>query len=320
MALLVQPTLSKYTSPVIVINTNQGALPLQTIWVSHQLNEKQKSDIEALVQECFAFDGVERTLYLSNDLNYYEKMDCFYLLYSNERLVSVLSIVEILEREAEISAYTLPKERNKGYFTALLGYAKDELTRYEINKALFVVEPSCESGIAAVNALQARYEKSEYLLIRPNHKEQQHMHKPEDIKEHFVLRELDTHCLEKAATLSSKLFGTDVKEDISILKEAMESDQMKTFCSFLSGKMIGITSVNYGIKSACIFDFGIAAKYQGKGYGRKQLDLLLSELSSCECENIILEVGSENKKAFSLYQSAGFQIKTQYDYYELQIK
>lgn len=319
MAPLVQLTLSKYTSPVIVINTNRGALPLQTIWVSHQLNEKQKSDIEALVQECFAFDNIERTLYLSNDLNYYDKMDCFYLLYRNERLVSVLTIVEILEREAEISGYTLPMERNKGYFTTLLAYAKDELTRYEINKVLFVIEPASKSGVAAVNTLQARYEKSEYLLIRPNHKEQ-HMQNPEDIKEHFVLRELDTHCLEKAATLSSKLFGTDVKEDISILKEAMESDQMKTFCSYLSGKMIGITCVNYGIKSACIFDFGIAAKHQGKGYGRKQLDLLLSELSRCECENIILEVGSENKKAFSLYQSAGFQIKTQYDYYELQIK
>ena len=126
--------------------------------------------------------------------------------------------------------------------------------------------------------------------------------------------------MKSAANLSSSLFGTDVEEDLHILEGAMESDQLKTYCSFLSGKMIGISSVNYGLRSACIFDFGIAAKRQGKGYGRQQLDLLLSVIASSECENIILEVGSENRRAFSLYQSAGFQIETQYDYYELLIK
>lgn len=291
---------------------------MQTIWQSHQLNEKQKSDISTLVQECLTSDGLERTLYLSNDLNYYENLDCFYLLYWNDKLISVLTIFEILEGEAEISAYTLPKERNKGYFTTLLGYAKDELKRYEINKVLFVVEPSSKSGLATVNALQARYEKSEYLLVRPSVKEQP-VQKFEDTMESFVLRELDLDYLECAATLSSKLFGTDVKEDISILKGAIKSDQMKTYCSFLCGKMIGISNVNYGINSACIFGFGIAVNHQGKGYGRKQLDLLLSEISKYECDNIILEVGSENQKAFSLYQSAGFRVKTQYDYYELRI-
>jgi len=60
---------------------------------------------------------------------------------------------------------------------------------------------------------------------------------------------------------------------------------------------------------------GISPKYQGHGYGKEMLNLLLEKLLSMDINNIILEVDSENNRAYNLYTKNGFKIKTQFDYY-----
>lgn len=277
----------------------------------HQLNEEQKLDIEKLVLECLLADGLERTLYLSNDLNFYENLDSFYLLYDNEKLVSVLTIFEPLETEAEISAYTLPKERNKGYFTALLDYAEEELIGFDIVHIVFVIEPASVNANYALKACQASYIKSEYLLIMDN-AECKHRNPYQAIE----LRELQAQNVTEAANLSAVIFGTNPEEDLILLNSALQSKQIESYCAYVISDMIGICNVNYGTHNACIYGFGIAPAHQGKGYGKSLLNLLIAKIADHKTRYITLEVGSENQIAFSLYKNAGFQIKTQYDYYE----
>ena len=281
----------------------------------HQLNEKQIKDIEELVQECLMSDGLERALYLNNDLNFYENLDSFYLLYDHKKLVSVLTIVQPLEEEAEISAYTLPVERNKGYFTALLDYAEEELVGFDIIRILFVVEPGSNSGDYALKACQAKYISSEYLLIldmingNPCGKVSNKIPLIE-------LVELQTQILKEAATLSAEIFDTEIESSLSLLNNALESEQIESYCAYLSNDLIGICNVNYGANHASLYGLGIAPQFQGKGYGRTLLNLLLTKIADRKTSYLTLQVGSENQKAFSLYRSSGFQIKTQYDYYE----
>ncbi len=278
----------------------------------HQLNEEQKLEIENLVLECLLADGLERTLYLSNDMNFYENLDSFYLLYDNKKLVSVLTIFEPLETEAEISAYTLPKERNKGYFNALLDYAEEELVGFDIVHIIFVIEPASVSGINALNAYQASYIKSEYLLIMDN-TEWKHS---KDSYQSIELRELQPQNVTEAANLSAVIFGTNPEEDLILLNNTLPSKQVESYCAYIFNNMIGVCNVNYGTHNACIFGFGISPEYQEKGYGKSLLNLLIAKITAHKTRYITLEVGSENQRAFSLYKSAGFQIKTQYDYYE----
>jgi len=86
----------------------------------HQLDKQQKLEVKKLVSNCLTTDGLSRELYLDNDMNLYENLDSFFLLYDQQQLVSVLTIFQLNEREAEISGYTLPDKRKKGYFTTLL--------------------------------------------------------------------------------------------------------------------------------------------------------------------------------------------------------
>lgn len=281
----------------------------------HKLNAKQIMDIEELVQECLLTDGLERALYLNNDLNFYENLDSFYLLYDNNKLVSVLTIVQPLEDEAEISAYTLPVERNKGYFTALLDYAEEELVGYDIIRILFVVEPGSKDGDYALKACQAKFVSSEYLLIL-DMIEGKLCGKVSKKIPLIELVELQPPILKEVAILNAVIFDTEIESSLSLLNIALESEQIVSYCANLSGDMIGICNVNYGANHASLFGLGIAPQYQGKGYGRILLNLLLTKIVDHKASYLTLQVGSENKKAFSLYRSSGFQIKTQYDYYE----
>jgi len=298
----------------------------------HKLNKKQKLDIVNLVKECLLVDGLKRTLYLRNDINFYENLDSFYLLYDNEKLVSVLTIFQPKETEAEISAYTLPDERNKGYFTELLDCAEEELIGFDIVHIIFVVEPESKCGTYALAACQAKYIKSEYLLTlniaewipRMNifNKEQYKDamngdNKIEDQLNQFMkLVELQPQNVKEADILSAAIFGTEIDEDLSILDDALESEKIVKYCAYFANTMIGICKVNYGTNNASIFGLGIAPQYQGKGYGRELINLLLEKISDQNAKYVTLEVGSENQRAFSLYKSVGFQIKTQYDYHE----
>jgi ribosomal protein S18 acetylase RimI-like enzyme len=289
-----------------------------------KLNPKQIKDVETLVKECLQADGLERTIYLGNDVNYYVNLRSFFLLYDNERLVSVIAIFAPTYEEAELTAYTLPTERKKGYFKTLLKEVKAELLRFnDIRRVLFVIEPKSESGIASVKALKAEYAKSEYLLSYqfPESYDLAES-KPGILKKEdkIILKELIEDNLQEAVKLSSTIFQTDEEEVFEIIRLSMTTDYMKCYGAYLGMRLCGICNISFGTEHASIFSFGISPEVQGKGFGRSLLKQVLGLIQSKNYNTVKLHVSSENKRAFKLYTSEGFTIQTQYDYYEYKIR
>ena len=288
----------------------------------HKLNTQQIKDVEALVEECLKADGLERTIYLDNDINFYVNLDSFFLLYEENRLVSVLAIFEPLEWEAEITAYTLPSERKKGYFKALLEKAKTELLRFDLHLALFVTEPESQSGLAVLKALEAKYSKSEYLLAYQFQKSEDcYSGKPADEipDDIIVLKELTQDRIDEAAEISSFIFDTDMDETRDVIELSMHSGYMKCYGAYINSRLAGICNISFGAEQASIFGFGISPKLQGKGHGRRLLRQVMKLIKERNLNAVTLHVGSENSSAYNLYTSEGFQIQTQYDYYEYRI-
>ena len=54
---------------------------------------------------------------------------------------------------------------------------------------------------------------------------------------------------------------------------------------------------------------GISPKYQGQGYGKEILNLLIEKMMDMDINDILLEVDSENHVAYNLYTKSGFEIK-----------
>lgn len=277
-----------------------------------QLNEIQKSEVNELIEICLNFDHLERTLYLENDLNYYEDLKSFYLLYDDKKLVSMLTIYQPNKNDVELSAYTLPTERRKGYFKKLLKCAFNELNSFQISHKVFVVEPNSKSGNGVMHSLNACYEKSEYLLTFDLDQEL----KQEQITEHgFTIIEMDLNTIQNAIEINIETLNTDPIEAQYMFQQILEAEDLICYCALYNEVIIGICCVSFGNSSASIFALGVKKIYQGSGYGRKLLMNVINRIKDKKFNTVSLQVGSESKEAFSLYKSINFQIKTQYDYY-----
>jgi RimJ/RimL family protein N-acetyltransferase len=282
------------------------------------LDEKQKAEVRELVQECLKSDGLERSLYLSNDNNYYNDLKCFSLLYKNNKLVSILSIEQPNELEAEISAYTLPLERKKGYFRLLLKKAMEELESFQINKVFIVVESLSKDGLQTMEHIGTNYTKSEYLLYFDidtfyGSNTSFNLYDNGSIKientKKSELKNIAKHC--------TKIFNSTLDDEYELLSYVNESSDCFSLSIFKEKRFIGICNISFNQESAFIFGFGILPNYQGMGYGKQSLTMITKILKDKGLKKISLHVGSDNRKAYSLYKNFGFQISTQYDYYSL---
>jgi len=130
-----------------------------------ELDKNKIEDIKDLEGICQSYDKTKGSAFLSNEINFSKEVNCFFLLYEEETLVSFLSMFIPTSKEAEVSAYTLPEKRKKGFFKILLESAINELRKYGVKEILFVHEPSSNDGMLALKKLNVIYDFSEYLLV-----------------------------------------------------------------------------------------------------------------------------------------------------------
>ena len=96
------------------------------------LNKTSKEITEQIKEVeiiCKTYDKINGNMYLDTSLNFSPEMKSLFLFYKDNKLISVLSIFMPTAAEAEISAYTLPEYRLKGYFKKLLIEATEELKK-----------------------------------------------------------------------------------------------------------------------------------------------------------------------------------------------
>lgn len=247
-------------------------------------------------------------MFLSNEINFNQEIDCFYLLYDGDRLKSFLSLFIPMQNEAEVSAYTLPQFRRKGYFHTLFEKAAQELKKYGIASILFVQEPSGRAASEILKTYGAGLSHSEYRMA----------YECDDCpKSGSNLRmepAAQDHLAEMAA-LDAHLFDGSYDESLSLLAKSLESGDVKSYCAFWGDKLVGLCSASFQDDGVTIYGIGISPEFQGKGYGREMLNLLLERILAENPGEISLEVSSTNATAYQLYLTNGFHVKAQYDYY-----
>jgi ribosomal protein S18 acetylase RimI-like enzyme len=285
----------------------------------HHLDKQQMSEVKELVSICLEAERLSRELYLGNDMNLYENLDSFFLLYDQQQLISVLTIFQMNEREAEISGYTLPDKRKKGCFTTLLDAAEEELLDFDIYDMTFVVEPGSTSGKMTVLSFGASFIKSEYLLSL---KIEDYTSKYSEFLSNlnFIVNPLTSKDIMQAAYIHSEIFEREFHESEELMQNVLESDSMVCYGAKLEEELIGMCNVSYGKENASIFGYGILPGFQGKGYGKGLINYVLKQLMKEKIGEVTLQVSSNSKNAMKIYNFLGFQVVSQYDYYGCQIE
>ena len=116
--------------------------------------------------------------------------------------------------------------------------------------------------------------------------------------------------------LEEQLFTSTWKMD-DFLYEMNENPFSQMFVWEEDSEIVGYMGIWIIFEHAQLTNLAVNKKYQGKGYGRKLLEMGISLCQEAGCEIMTLEVRQSNVVAKSLYQSCGFEkVSVKKDYYQ----
>lgn len=272
-----------------------------------EISEEVIAEIRAVEKKCKEYDQLNGDLFLDTSLNFYPEMKSLFLCYDNNALVSVLFIFMPTKDEVEISAYTLPEYRRRGYFKELLHDAIEELRSYAPLDLLYVCESQSKVGKKVLKKLAVQKDCTEYTLT---YKGSMLPMTPQIKLELASMSDVDT-----VAHLSEQIFHDNYHNAKSIVFKTMEAANRTQYIVKLEELAIGMCAVSFEEEEATIFGLGILPTYQGKGFGKQLVYLIVSELQRMDLKKISLEVDSDNQVAFQLYKQCGFEMEMAFDYY-----
>lgn len=276
------------------------------------LNEEQVQQVIELENKCFLRDGLENHAYLSNDLNYYQDMPCFFLGYLDGVLISFLTVFAPEQDQAEIKAVTDPLWERRGLFHRLFSEAIAEIRNVGISEVLLEVEKKSVSG----NQLVQKLTNSEIDHI------EYRMELLAEAKEPSKIAYLGR--VERVTNYTKHLFrdiqeqANSRPEEESYLNTIAMSETRKGYLYEFENEYVGAFVIGHEENGVFIYGVAIKCEYQGKGIAKYMMRQAIT-LAMDGSTRIYLEVDSENPIALKLYQRCGFKPVFEVDYYRFQI-
>ncbi len=236
-----------------------------------------------------------------------------FLVYANHQLAGFLALYIFNRREAEVSAMVDPQQRRRGIFTRMLAEARREVQRRNIPSLLFICEQGSVGGRAAMQAIGAAYEFSEYRMDLPPGASppaippspvQLIAAQPEDIP---TLAAMDETCFNVPAAASAEVLQAG----------AAQNSPKRAWLARLGDETIGKIHISPQPEQTFITGLCLLPAYRGQGYGSAILARVMTDLWAQGQRHIALEVETKNDRALNIYRRCGFAVTTAYDYYRM---
>ena len=289
---------------------------MQSIQLFTQPDLNTVQQVRALEAVCRAHDRLEGSLYLNPSLNVSPEMPCLITMREDDVLIGAMTFFAPTLEEAELVGLTHPEHRKKGVFRALAGEAARQTAVFGIPSLLFVCEPQSVSGVAAVSALGARQEHTEYSLCYQHSDADHRLLIPQGLA---LIRAAESD-LDAMSKISAESFSESPEQAYQFMVKAMASDDRVQYIVRLNGEPVGIGCIGYADGEATIYGLGVSPAHQNKGIGRGIISLMLHQLKESNTERILIEVDNTNANALHLYLSCGFVQESVYDYYRASVE
>jgi ribosomal protein S18 acetylase RimI-like enzyme len=284
----------------------QGLVKKQT------LTEAEATSIEQLITMCNNYEGLHMRIDTGALHQRPGGETNGFLYYEDGILVGYLFVEGWGSRDRELTVMVHPDYRRRGICSSLLAAATDECRQRAIEKLILVCEHVSQSGLAFVHAIQAQYEYSEHEMILGTFRERRRTHKGLDI------RQANKHDLDAIVSILAADSG-NVKSVGQWVEKLFDDPSSRFYMATLDDKPLGCLRLEFMSDQIGIYAFEVRLGYRGLGYGRQMLEAAIRTIRSESQKRIMLDVETDNANAIGLYLSCGFEIKTTYDYYEMNI-
>lgn len=257
------------------------------------LTPKQLEQIDALADACIRYEGL--TLgrpQLSGE-------DALVYLYYESRKKDVpksVLIAYVYDDYAEVSAFTDPSCRCRGYFTSLF---ERFLSENDGLSVCFYPDGCSYDALAAMDALECEYTGTERLMEC-------------SLDSLSFDSDTDFPCSLKAcddiavlAPIHSDAFGLSVQESTDFLTTSVAEDGAVAWLIRYNDEPVGLCLGTADGDSVYLFGLCIHPKFQRRSIGEHALKLLLSCLKDAY-RIVRIQVTEENEAAYRLYCKLGF--------------
>jgi ribosomal protein S18 acetylase RimI-like enzyme len=276
------------------------------------LSEAEITAIEQLIIDCNTYEGLLMRLSLDALRKRPGDETNDFLYYDDGILVGYLSIESWGTREREVTGMVHPDYRRKGIFSDILTAAKKACQRRGAQKIILVCEHAAQSGQAFVKSIEARHEYSEHEMVLGTFRERRIFH------DGLNMRQANMRDLDKLVSILATDSG-NVESVKRWIRKCLEEPAWRFYLATLDGKPLGCLRLDDMGDQVGIYAFEVRLGYRGLGYGRQMLEEAIRNIRAGSQKPIMLDVETDNTNAIGLYQSCGFEIKTTYDYYGLDI-
>ncbi len=284
----------------------QGLVKRQT------LTETELADIEQLTDICNNDEGLHTRLsWLRTRPRGNETND--FLYYEDDTLVGYLNVSSYGSQEKELTGMVHPAYRHRGIFRALLTAAKEECLRRGVQKLILICEFASRSGQAFVAAIGAHHEFSEHEMFLATFQARH------SFDQRLLMRKADAHDTEALTSIMATDLD-DIEEAKQYVAEKLLQHNQPFYLGVLDEEPIGCLRLDEMDGEVGIYGFVVRPGYRGRGYGRQMLEAVIRKIQAESQKGIMLEVDTENTIAIGLYRSCGFQVKTTYHYYDLDVQ
>lgn len=282
------------------------------------LNQKIYREIRALAETCVAADQtclkLELDYKLTGTSNEPGPKNEF-LFYQNAELVGYIGICDFGSGEMEVTGMVHPSHRRQGIFTALSSALMNEWLRRDADRLLLLSDKASASGQRFIESTGAQYDSAEYEmhLKRPNVKR---------LAESAAIR-LVQATNDDATELArqDRIYSGDERDGINELSMKLPVEEekrgMTLYLAYKGNTVIGKVNLTIEGTLGSIYGLGVLPDYRRKGYGRQILLASISILANKQCDDIMLQVVTENSNALNLYLDAGFKQTSTMNYYLL---
>ena len=262
-----------------------------------ELTEKDKASIRELIDDCIRYEQLELAV---PDLN--EEDGTAYLYYQsskNPKLISVLFCYD-LEDYLEVSAFTSPAHRCQGAFTSLF---QKLMEGYEETPVCFYPDGNSYDALMTMEVLDCEYSGTEHLMRLE--------HRPEMAGDAAIAENNATVTLYPATkddllalvAVHSAAFDMEKEDSLAFLEQSFDTGET-IWCIAADSTIVGLVLTSIQPDQTNLYGLAIHPEYQGKGYGRDAVKVLLQKPEITF--PVTLHVTEENEAAFKIYKGMGF--------------
>ena len=284
----------------------QGLVKKQT------LTEVEITEIEQLIAICNNYEGLHMRLGLDMLLKRAGNETDDFLYYEDGIPVGHLAIDSWGTKVKELTGMVHPGYRCRSIFRSLLAAAKQECQHRDVRKLILVCEHTSQSGLAFVKATGAHHEYSEHEMVLGTFRERHIFH------EGLYRRQANIGDLDTIACILAADSG-NVEAVKQWVGKLLEEPTSRFYLATLGEEPLGCLRLDDMGDQVGIYAFEVRLGYRGLGYGRQMLEEAIRTIRAETQKPIMLDVETDNTNAIGLYLSCGFEIKTTYDYCDLDI-